>query len=137
MTGTRSTPSPGEHPGNAIGARGEDLAAAHLERLGLRIIARNVRVAAGEIDLIAFDGSTLVFAEVKSARIRAATPGPAAAPLARLGTAQRRRLRRLAVRWLAETPDRPRARTIRFDAIGVLMDRRGALARLDHLEGAW
>ncbi len=137
MTGAQPAPSADQHPGNAIGARGEDLAAAHLERLGLRVIARNVRVAAGEIDLIAFDGSTLVFAEVKSARLRGATPGSGSTPLARLGTAQRRRLRRLAVRWLAETPERPRARTIRFDAIGVLMDRSGALARLDHVEGAW
>jgi putative endonuclease len=137
MTAPWPAASPNERPGNAIGARGEDLAAAHLERLGLRVIARNVRVTAGEIDLIAFDGSTLVFVEVKSARSRGAAHRSGAAPLARLGTAQRRRLRRLAVRWLAETPQRPRAKTLRFDAIGVLMDHRGALARLDHVEGAW
>ena len=137
MTTPRPAPSHRKPSANAIGARGEDLAASHLERLGLRVIARNVRVAAGEIDLIAFDGSTLVFVEVKSACTRGATPGSAAAPLARLGQAQRRRLRGLAVRWLAETAQRPRAQTIRFDAIGVLIDHRGSLARLDHVEGAW
>jgi putative endonuclease len=136
VTAPRPASTPRERPANAIGARGEDLAATHLERLGLRVIARNVHVAAGEIDLIAFDGDTLVFVEVKSS---CSSPGRGSTgvPLARLGTAQRRRLRGLAVRWLAETPQRPGARTIRFDAIGVLMDRRGALTRLDHVEGAW
>jgi putative endonuclease len=113
------------------------LAGEHLERLGLRVIARNFRVAGGEIDLIAFDGSTLVFVEVKSASLRGTAVPPGTGPLERLSNSQRRRLRRVAARWLAETPDRPRARTIRFDAIGVLLDRRGELARLDHLEGAW
>jgi putative endonuclease len=130
------SPSP-EHPGRATGTRGEELAAAHLERLGMGVIARNVRIGPGEIDLIAFDGSTLVFVEVKASRTSSARQGPRAAPLERLGIQQRRRLRRLAVRWLAETPQRPRARTIRFDAIGVLLDGDGRLARLDHVEGAW
>jgi putative endonuclease len=125
------------HPAHRIGARGEELAAAHLERLGLRVIARNVRLGAGEIDVIAFGGSTLVFAEVKTARSRSGARTPATAPLERLGAPQRVRLRRLAARWLAEAADRPRARTIRFDAIGVLIDGDGRLLRLDHLEGAW
>ncbi len=134
---TAPWPASGAQCANAIGARGEDLAASHLERLGLRVIARNVRVGAGEIDLIAFGGSLLVFVEVKTARDRSARHGSCSTPLARLGTVQRRRLRRLAVRWLADTPQRPSATTIRFDAIGVLVDRRGDLARLDHIEGAW
>lgn len=134
---SRSPHPPGPRPGNAIGARGEQLAAEHLERLGLRVIARNFRVLGGEIDLIACDGATLVFAEVKSARTRGADGGLGGAPLERLSIPQRRRLRRVAARWLAETPDRPRARMIRFDAIGVLLDGRGELARLDHIEGAW
>jgi len=120
--------------GPAIGARGEELAGAHLERLGLRVIARNVRLGAGEIDLIACDRDTLVFAEVKTARAGGAR---GAVPLERLEARQRLRLRRTAVRWLAESPDRPRPRTIRFDAIGVLLDGRGRLVRLEHLEGAF
>jgi len=135
------SPSPdpidGQRPSRAIGALGERFAAAHLERLGLRVIAHNLRLGAGEIDLIAFDGRTLVFAEVKSARLTANSGAPAPVPLERLGAAQRLRLRRLAVRWLAETTARPRARTIRFDAIGVLLDGRDELLRLEHLEGAW
>jgi putative endonuclease len=55
-------------PAQAAGRRGEDLAHRFLERLGFRIVARNYRAheRPGEIDLIAWDGDTLVFAEVKS-----------------------------------------------------------------------
>ena len=46
-------------PRRARGRLGEDLAAAHLQRLGFRVLARNARTRYGEIDLIAFDGHTL------------------------------------------------------------------------------
>ena len=48
------------------GRRGEDVAARHLSRQGLRVIARNVRQGRAEIDIVAVDGTTLVFVEVKS-----------------------------------------------------------------------
>jgi putative endonuclease len=127
-------------PRHALGRLGEELAAAHLEGLGFAILARNARTRRGEIDLVAFDGSTLVFAEVKTARDH----GGAGArlrrgdPLERLGPPQRARLRRLAGAWLGDTErPHPRARAIRFDAIGVLVDRENRLVRLDHLEAAW
>lgn len=47
------------------GRRGEDLAARFLVRAGYRIVARNVRMPGGEIDLVCVDGATLVFVEVK------------------------------------------------------------------------
>jgi putative endonuclease len=47
------------------GVRAEDLSAEFLARAGLRIIARNWRCRHGEIDLVAEDGTTLVFAEVR------------------------------------------------------------------------
>jgi putative endonuclease len=130
-----------------IGLRGEELAAQHLCRLGFAILARNLRTGAGEIDLIAAAGSTIVFAEVKTtALIRAPTPGaagamaPAAASCAleRLGPRQRHRLRGLALDWLRGQPRKLRAaEELRFDAIGVVLDRRGELVALEHLEGAW
>jgi putative endonuclease len=59
-----------------LGRRGEELAAAYLQQLGLRIVAANVSVPVGrnrvgavingEIDLVAYDGNTLCFVEVKS-----------------------------------------------------------------------
>jgi putative endonuclease len=126
-----------------LGRRGEDQAALHLERLGFRLLARNVRTRFGEIDLIAYDGEVLVFAEVKTRRHHnRGTNQPHHAadiphPLELLKSQQRARLRRLASAWLAATDDRPWAQTIRFDAIGVVLDQAQRLLSLEHLEAAW
>ena len=48
-----------------LGNRGEDAAAAFLERRGYTIVERNYRCPLGEIDLVAIDGTTVVFVEVK------------------------------------------------------------------------
>ena len=53
-------------PRDTLGDRGENLAARHLRNLGYRIITRNFRCPLGEIDIVARDGSTLVFCEVKT-----------------------------------------------------------------------
>jgi putative endonuclease len=132
------SPAAGRSPGE-LGRLGEDLACQHLQRLGFRVLERNVRTRGGEIDVIAFDGRTLVFAEVKTRRARGARPfEEGSTPLSRLGPAQRAALRRQAVAWLCD-PDRerPSARAVRLDAIGVTVDERGSLLRLEHLEAAW
>jgi putative endonuclease len=51
-----------------LGDRGERAAARHLRKCGLRVITRGYRTTRGEIDLIARDGDTLVFVEVKTRR---------------------------------------------------------------------
>jgi putative endonuclease len=51
-----------------LGERGERAAARHLKRLGMRVLLRGYRTKRGEIDLIARDGDTLVFVEVKARR---------------------------------------------------------------------
>lgn len=127
-------------PRRALGRLGEGLAAAHLERLGYAILARNLRTRHGEIDLIAFDGRTLAVVEVKTRRVGAGARSirPDQQPLAWLKPGQRARLRRLAAAWLAdEKHARPTAHMVRFDAIGVVVDDDGRLLRLEHLEGAW
>jgi putative endonuclease len=48
------------------GKQGEELAAAELESAGMKIIDKNFRSVHGEVDLIALDGDTIVFIEVKS-----------------------------------------------------------------------
>jgi len=55
-------------PDQALGRRGEDIAHRHLQRSGIIVVARNYRTSsgAGEIDLVGWDGDTLVFIEVKS-----------------------------------------------------------------------
>jgi putative endonuclease len=143
-TNERDLPVPPRRRGDPrrrLGVLGEQIAADHLRRLDFVIVERNVRTRYGEIDLIAVDGKgTLVFAEVKTRRASNPRRGlcPEQQPLAWLKHSQRSRLRRLARAWLYETAARrPHARTIRFDAIGVIVDGRDRLLRLDHIEGAW
>jgi putative endonuclease len=124
----------------AVGRRGEELAATHLHEHGLAPLAHNVRTRHGEIDLIAFDGRALVFVEVKTRCVAASqrTIRPDQHPLAGLGARQRARLRRLAAAWLADPQTtRPQAQSIRFDAVGVVIDSRGRLRQIEHVEGAW
>jgi putative endonuclease len=136
----RPTGSPRVDPRRRLGRLGEDLAEAHLQGLGFSTLARNERSREGEIDLIMFDGRTLVFAEVKTRRIAASGRGVRSdqEPLAWLHPRQLARLRRLAVGWLCdERRVRPSARSIRFDAIGVIVDAVDRPVRIDHVEGAW
>jgi putative endonuclease len=125
----------------ALGTRGEELAATHLERRGWRIVERNFRTRAGEIDLIAARGGTLAFCEVKTLVARRAPPasGPAN-PLECVGPAKRIRVRHMARAWLAERAggERPeRHGSLRLDVIGVTLAPDGTLLRLDHLESAF
>ncbi len=118
---------------------GEEYAASHLQRLGFAVLERNARTREGEIDLIAFDGRVLAFVEVKTRRVRAASQiRPEHDPLSALRPRECARIRRLAAARLAE-PDRtlPRARELRFDAIGIILDVSGRLVRLEHLEAAF
>jgi putative endonuclease len=50
----------------ALGRRGERIAARFLKRAGFKILAKNYRCPAGELDLIALDGVQIVFVEVKT-----------------------------------------------------------------------
>jgi putative endonuclease len=117
-------------PRQHLGRLGERLAAEHLERLGFAILARNHRTRFGEIDLVACDGTTLVFVEVKTRRGRGE-------PWDALNPAKQAQVRRMARAYLAEVHGRPRVPMLRFDAIGVAIDAHGRLTRLEHLEGAF
>jgi putative endonuclease len=116
-----------------LGRLGEDLALAHLERLGFSLVTRNHRTRFGEIDLVVFDGSSLVFVEVKTRRANSAGREPWEA----LHGRKRQQVRRMAAAYLLEVADRPHSADVRFDAIGVLIDGQGRLVRLDHLEAAF
>jgi putative endonuclease len=102
-------------PTQALGRRGEDLAHRFLRGKGFVIVARNYRLSSGdaEADLIAWDGPTLVFVEVKSRRT--ADFGP---PERAIGEEKRAHLLRIAREYTrkSETPwDR-----IRFDIVTVI-----------------
>ncbi|MDP9401401.1 MAG: YraN family protein [Actinomycetota bacterium] len=119
-------------PRQRLGRLGEQLALEHLERMGFALVARNHRTRWGELDLVVCDGETLVFVEVKTRR----SPGRAGGALDAFTPDKRARVRAMTRAWLAEVPERPRARELRLDAIAVTVDPRGGLVRLDHLEGA-
>ena len=80
-----------------LGERGERLAARLLEELGLDVLVRNYRTDRGEIDLVARDGTTLCFVEVKT-RHRQVNSRPADA----VGVAKRQRIVRAAKQYLRE-----------------------------------
>jgi putative endonuclease len=98
----------------------------------MQILARCARTAAGEIDLVAYDQSTIVFVEVKARRVGARAPTERD-PLESIGPRKRARLRRAGAAWLSAHRDRPRARRIRFDAIGVTIDGVGRVRALEHV----
>jgi putative endonuclease len=120
-------------PRQHLGRTGEDLALAHLERLGYELVARNHRTRWGEIDLVVYNGEALVFVEVKTRR----ASGSGRGPWESLHERKRVQVRRMAAAFLAEARDRPRSTDLRFDAIGVVIDPRGRLVSLDHLEAAF
>jgi len=98
-----------------LGAEGERAAAEFLEARGYRIVERNYRTRRGEIDLIAQEGRTLVFVEVK-ARLNDRFGGPGAA----ITPAKQARLARLAQHYLLKRRlgDRP----CRFDVVLIWGD---------------
>lgn len=96
----------------ACGQQAEALAADHLIRHGLRILARNVRCRGGEVDIIALDGETLVFVEVRLRR--SSRFGGAVASI----TASKRQRIILATQWWLAGAGRHHAtRPCRFDAV--------------------
>ncbi|HEU0023709.1 MAG TPA: YraN family protein [Thermoleophilaceae bacterium] len=126
----------GEDERRALGAAGERFAAAHLVARGFTLIDRNFRTRYGELDLVAANERYLVFCEVKALVARGA-PQPLD-PLASVDWRKRRRLRGMAREWLStRAADRPRPPELRFDAIGVTLDRAGGLVALEHVEDAF
>jgi putative endonuclease len=118
-----------------LGKAAEDLVAARLAATGWRVVERNARTRHGELDVVALDGRTLVFVEVKAGRAGSAF-GPER-PILSVDFRKQQRVRRLATAWLAERRDLPRYDAIRFDAVGVTYDRYGRVTDYEHLEGAF
>jgi putative endonuclease len=119
-----------------LGRAAEDLVAARLASAGWEIVERNARTRFGELDLVALDGSILVFLEVKAGR-EGSDLGPER-PVLAIGPRKQRQVRRLATAWMAgHRGDRPRYGEIRFDAVGVTFDRAGRVTDYDHIEGAF
>ena len=93
--------------------RGEDAAAAFLERVGMRVEARNWRSSMGEIDIVARDDDELVFVEVKTRRSERAGTAEEA-----VSTAKQRRIVRLAQSYIAANASQA-PQGIRFDVVAI------------------
>jgi putative endonuclease len=99
--------------GGAIARRGEDAVAALLAGRGYTVLHRNLRLARGEIDIVARRGDTVCLVEVKSRLSRArGTPEDSVTP------AKRRQLRRLGAAYCAREP----SLGYRFDVAAVTWD---------------
>ena len=95
-----------------LGRRGERAAEKYLKRNGYRIVARNFRASGAEIDLVAIDGETLVFVEVKTRRSRSA-----GAPEEAVDERKQSRMRRAAEAFWVQY--RVGEMDLRFDIVAV------------------
>jgi|SRR6476646_10481703 len=117
------------------GAVAEDFVAGRLATAGWEIVERNARTRYGELDIVARDGRALVFIEVKGAR-EGTQFGPER-PILSIDFRKQQRVRRLATAWMAERRDRPPYDEIRFDAVGVTLDRSDRPVHVDYVKGAF
>ena len=109
------------------GGRGERIAAHYLEKQGMEILDRNVRIGRGELDLIATEGETLVFVEVKARSPGFVRPSEAITPakIARCSSAAIAYLTRKG--WLEKD--------FRFDVVEVVTA--GDSLEIEHLRSAF
>jgi putative endonuclease len=110
-----------------LGARSESLAARHLRRQGMRVLVRSYRTPQGEIDLIARDGDTLVFVEV-----RARQHGE---PAETVTTEKERRLTLTALQFLKEH-ELLEARS-RFDIVAITWPDPHRAPEIKHIRNAF
>jgi putative endonuclease len=112
------------------GTKGEEEAARFLGRSGFAIVDKNVRTRAGEIDLVAMDGKTLVFVEVKTRRDSEGDP-----PQAAVNTRKQNRLGKLAQSYLKLK--RLRQTPCRFDVVSVIFNDEGGVKAIRHIPNAF
>jgi putative endonuclease len=112
-----------------LGLHGEEEAFRHLTKLGYTILARRFRTRLGEIDLVAEDGGTLVFVEVKARRSLSCGP-----PEESVTPRKQRRLILLAGTFIAARG--LHGRDCRFDVVAVDLSRDG-LTEVRHLKDAF
>jgi putative endonuclease len=103
---------------HARGAAGEEAAERFLRLSGYRIVARNVRTKAGELDIVALDGETLCFIEIKTRATR-----EFGRAIEAVGPQKQRRLAKAALLFLAKNRSQ---RPCRFDVLGLDRGQDGA-----------
>ncbi len=112
-----------------LGTAGEERVAEWYRARGYEVVDRNWRCRDGELDLVLRRGPTVVFCEVKTRSSDAF-----GAPIEAITHEKRRRLRRLAARWLDERS--ARAGGLRFDVASVRWPK-GSPPSIEVVEGAF
>ncbi len=97
-----------------LGDRGEDAAVKFLKKMGYQIVKRNWRSPAGEVDIIARDGETLVFIEVKSRG-----KGSFVSAVESVDARKQRRITRTALHYISALKDPEGPPPVRFDVMCV------------------
>jgi putative endonuclease len=113
----------------SLGARGESIAATYLKGRKFTILEQNFRCKCGEVDIIARDGRTIVFVEVKTRRTL--TFGP---PQLAVTAFKQRQISKTALTWLALKNLHETA--ARFDVIAILL-RDQSLPEIEHFMNAF
>ena len=128
--GEETAPASGKgHENAGVGTSGEELAAAFLQRSGLKIIERNFRCKGGEVDIVAKDGDTFVFVEVKTRKTL--TYGP---PQLAVTPFKQRQISKAALTWLAR--NRLHDHPARFDVIAIILES-SYRHQLEHISNAF
>lgn len=112
-----------------LGERGEAIAVAYLKGQKFTIVERNFRCKAGEVDIVARDGKTFVFVEVKARRTLSFGP-----PQLAVTPFKQRQISKAALTWLAK--NRLHESNARFDVIAILL-REHQVPEIDHIRNAF
>jgi putative endonuclease len=113
-----------------LGQLGEAAAERHLKRLGYKIVARGLRLDWGELDLVAVEGRTVVFVEVKTRRST-----DAGHPADAVTLDKQRRITRLALGYLKRHNLLDCAS--RFDVIAVTWPASARQPAIEHFKAAF
>ena len=119
---------------NELGKNGENLAVEFLEGKGYQIIARNWRCGNNELDIVALDGDTLVFVEVKTRKDCAARFDDYGLPCEAVNTEKQRHILYTARIFLEKHPT---DKYIRFDVVEIYRSEDGKSTRVNHIESAF
>jgi len=120
----------GEPDGNkSLGELGESIAVTFLKGAGMRIVERNFRCVCGELDIVARDGKSVVFVEVKCRKDKRYGP-----PQLAVTPFKQRQISKAALVWLSKR--RLHDAEARFDVVAILLKDHD-LPQIEHIKNAF
>lgn len=117
-------------PKKSLGQQGEDLAAKFLKKCGYKILARGLDSRLGELDIVAVDGRTIVFVEVKTRRTT-----DAGHPADAIDTLKEKRMTQAALGYLKAHGLLQHA--ARFDVVAITWPQDARRPTIEHIKNAF